>query len=116
MGVVIGVVGVSNALRWLLERHEKLTLGILIGLLVGAVVGLWPFQEGTIPELGAIWKGQTVTEAMLADLDPEDYPTRWFSPSAGQVIGALCLVALGFAMTLGVARIGADPPPASGVK
>ena len=108
LGVVIGVVGVSNVLRWLLARYEKLTLGLLIGLLIGAVVGLWPFQEGVVPELGTAWKGQMVTEAVLADLDPEDYPTRWFSPTAGQVTGSLALIALGFMMTLGVARFGAD--------
>ncbi len=116
IGVVIGVIGVSNALRWLLAHHEKLTLGVLVGLLVGAVVGLWPFQDGVPPEIGSTWKGQVVTDAVLADLDPEDYPTRWFSPSAGQVIGALGLVAVGFVMTLGVARIGGEDPSPSGAE
>ncbi|MEM6929125.1 MAG: DUF368 domain-containing protein [Myxococcota bacterium] len=116
IGVVLGVVGVSNALRWCLANYEKLTLGVLIGLLLGAVVGLWPFQEGVAPEMGSVWKGQLVTEAVLADLDPEDYPTRWFSPSAGQVTGALALIGLGFLMTLGVARIGAEDSPAPGAK
>jgi putative membrane protein len=116
IGVVVGVVAVSNALRFLLERYDKLTLGLLVGLLVGAVVGLWPFQEGFAPELGSFWKGREVTGAVLADLDPEDYPTRWFSPSAGQAIGSLALIALGFAMTLGVARIGADDPPPAGAE
>jgi len=116
IGVVVGVVGVSNLLRCLLERYEKLTLGALIGLLLGAVVGLWPFQEGVPPELGSVWKGQVVSDVLLADLDPEDYPTRWFGPSVGQAISAICLVALGVAMTLGVARIGADDPSPKSVK
>ncbi|MEN0063280.1 MAG: DUF368 domain-containing protein [Myxococcota bacterium] len=109
VGVVVGIVGVSHALRWLLARYETLTLGVLLGLLVGAVVGLWPFQEGFPPELGSVWKGQVVTDAVLADLDAEDYPTRWFRPSALQVLGSLCLIALGFVMTLGIARLGAEP-------
>ena len=45
VGVVAGVVGVSNLLRWLLERYRQPTLGVLLGLLLGAVVGLWPFQQ-----------------------------------------------------------------------
>jgi len=49
LGIVTGVVGVSNLLRWLLEHAEKATLGALLGLLLGAVVGLWPFPEGRNP-------------------------------------------------------------------
>jgi len=52
LGIVAGVVGVSNLLRWLLDRAEKATLGALLGLLLGAVVGLWPFPEGQEPTLG----------------------------------------------------------------
>ncbi len=44
IGVVVGVVGVSNLLRWLMDRYEAATLGALLGLLLGAVVGLYPFQ------------------------------------------------------------------------
>ena len=111
LGVVFGIVAVSNVLKWLLERYERLTLGFLLGLLVGAVVGLWPFQEGVPPELGSMWKGQIVDAAFLAQLDPEDYPTRTFAPSVLQAVGSLALVAVGFAMTLGVARIGESKPP-----
>ena len=52
LGIVVGVVGVSNLLRWLLERAEKATLGALLGLLLGAVVGLWPFTESPDPTPG----------------------------------------------------------------
>ncbi|MHC4995669.1 MAG: DUF368 domain-containing protein, partial [Planctomycetota bacterium] len=44
LGVLLGVVVVSNILKLLLDKCEKLTLGALLGLLFGAVVGLWPFQ------------------------------------------------------------------------
>lgn len=106
VGVVLGVVVVSHLLRWLLERHEKATLGFLLGLLLGAVVGLWPFQEGVAPELGTAWRGEIVTESFLSELDPEDYPTRAFTPSALQVGGSLVLVLLGLGATLAVARVG----------
>lgn len=109
IGVVVGVVGVSNLLKWLLARFEKPTLGVLLGLLLGAVVGLWPFQRSVEPELGVtVLKGQVVTEANLAEFDPEDYPTERFAPSGGQVAGALGLVLAGAGLTLVVSRLGRE--------
>ena len=111
IGVVVGVVAVSNVLKLLLARFEKATLGVLLGLLLGAVVGLWPFQQGVAPDLGDVVKGRVVTEEVLADLDPDDWPTQRFAPSAAQVGGSLLLIGLGLATTLAVARFGADPAP-----
>ena len=45
VGVLIGIVGVSNFIRWSLKRHEQATLGVLIGLLFGSVLGIYPFQD-----------------------------------------------------------------------
>ena len=106
LGVVIGVVVVSNVLKWLLTNYELPTLGSLLGLLVGAVVGLWPFQQGVAPKVGDTFKGQLVTAASLPELKAEDFPTAFFTPSIGQIAGALGLVILGYAITMGVARIG----------
>ena len=110
LGVVLGVVLVSNAIRWLLEHHEKATLGVLLGLLAGAVLGLWPFQQSVEPTLGeTVIKGQLVTQDNLDGFDREDYPTAFFTPTAGQAAGAFGLVVAGFLATTAVARIGRDP-------
>lgn len=111
IGVVVGVVAVSNVLRVLLDRFEKPTLGVLLGLLLGAVVGLWPFQAGVEPQLGDVVKGRVVTEEVLADLDAEDWPTARFTPTPGQIGGSLALIGIGLAVTLAVARFGAEPTP-----
>jgi putative membrane protein len=109
VGVVVGVVAVSNLLRWLLARFEKVTLGVLLGLLLGAVVGLWPFQATVDPILGeTVIKGQVVTAENLTEFDAEDYPTAFFDPSVGQVVGALALVLSGMAVTTAVARFGSS--------
>jgi len=109
IGVLAGIAVVSNLLRYLLHKHEKPTLGVLIGLLVGSVVGLWPFQATTEPVLGeTVIKGQLVTEENLEDFDAEDYPTSFFAPSATQITGSLALVGAGFAITLLIARIGRE--------
>ena len=106
LGVVAGVVIVGNALQWLLDKCRKPTLGALLGLLVGSTVGLWPFQQGVKPEVGSMVKGQAVTAESLAEIDPEDWPTEYFRPASSQVAKSLGLVALGFVITLGVAKIG----------
>ena len=104
----VGVVGVSNVLKWLLGRFEKATLGVLLGLLAGAVVGLWPFQQGVEPQIGDVVKGRVVTEERLAELDAEDWPTAMYAPAPSQVVGSLGLLLVGLALTTGVARVGAS--------
>ena len=105
LGIAAGVAGVANVLRWLLDRHRQVTLGALLGLLFGAVAGLWPFQQPVEPRPGLVLRGQVVTEASLRDIDPADWPLEPFRPSAGHVAGALVLAASGLAATTAIARI-----------
>lgn len=106
IGVVVGIVGVSNVLKWLLKHHEKATLGFLLGLLIGAVVGLWPFQEGVPPEVGDTHKGEVLTVETVGLVEPEDYPTAFFRPDRTQVAGAIGLVFAGFVATALIAKLG----------
>jgi putative membrane protein len=110
LGVAIGVVGVSNALRYLLARFQKATLGFLLGLLLGAVIGLFPFQQPRSPQPGEVIKGRVMTAESIAALRAEDYPSENFRPSSGQILGAVAFIAAGFAVTQLVARIGAGKP------
>ena len=106
IGVVVGVVGVSNLLKWLLDRYEKATLGVLLGLLVGAVVGLYPFQAPVPPVEGDVVKGVVLDATTLADVDPEDWPLERFDPTPGQIAGSLALMLAGLGATLLVDRVG----------
>ncbi len=110
IGVVVGVVGVSNLLRWLLARYGKPTLGALLGLLLGAVVGLWPFQEAHPPEPGQIVSGQTGPIESLAELERRHGTVRVFRPDAAQAATSLGLVVLGLVATTGVGRLGRETP------
>lgn len=47
IGAVLSLVFLSNFLKWMLRHHEKLMLGVLLGLLLGSVVGIWPFDGGS---------------------------------------------------------------------
>jgi hypothetical protein len=104
--VVLGVVGVSNAIRYFLARFEKATLGFLLGLLLGAVIGLWPFQRGRLPEPGETIKGVIITAENVAAVEAEDYPLETFPPRAAHASGAVALIVIGFGITHFVAWIG----------
>ena len=105
IGVVAGVVGVSNLVRWLLKSYRIATLGALMGLVLGAIIGLWPFQAGVAPQVGDIVKGRVVTHESLSGIDAEDWPVAHFSPSGAQLGLALLLVLAGLGATLGLDRL-----------
>jgi len=106
IGVVIGIVGVSNLLTWLMDRYEKPTLGVLLGLLFGAVVGLWPFRTPVPPQPGDVVLGQTLDAASVAGVDPKYWALARFDPTPQQAGLSLALVAAGLATTLAISRIG----------
>jgi len=84
LGVIAGIVVVSNLVRFTLEHYEKATLGVLLGLLFGSVLGIWPFQTAV----------------------KEGAPRTFFAPSAGQIAAGLGLVLAGFLITVLIDRIG----------
>ena len=110
VGVGVGVLVVSNVVKVVLQRYEQLTLGALMGLLVGAVLGLWPFQEGVPPRVGDVFKGRVLTAARLAELTPDKYPTELYAPGFSTVMMAVGLVAAGYLVTTFVAHVGGAKP------
>ncbi len=112
IGVLLGVAVVSNVLKWVLHRYERVTLGVLLGLIIAAPAGLYPFRDGVLPEIGDTIKGELVTEENLIEMQSPDNAKDWkqetFTPSAMQVVGSLGLIVLGFGMTVGIARVGRE--------
>lgn len=45
LGAVIGLAAFVQVLRWLLERHHRITLAIMTGLMAGSLRALWPWQD-----------------------------------------------------------------------
>lgn len=107
VGVILGIVLVSNGVRWLLRHHRHPTLGVLLGLLLGAVAGLWPYRTPVAPEVGSYVRGVLIENELQASEVPLKHrPTVGFTPTplvAGASIG---LVLLGLGISLGVSRIG----------
>lgn len=110
IGVAIGVLLISNLIKVVLERYEQPTLGVLMGLLVGAVLGLWPFQEGVAPKVGELFKGRVMTAELLAQLNPDKYPTEFYAPTFTGVMMAIGLLGAGYMITTLVAHVGGAKP------
>lgn len=116
VGVLLGIVLVSNVVRWLLERHRAITLGALLGLLLGAVAGLWPFRAAILPEVGSVIRGQQITTTAEAEAVELKYrPTAAYAPSPGRVVGAVGLILVGGLASVLLGRFGRDPKPAQDV-
>lgn len=48
-GAVIGLLSFSKLLRWLLARHEPMTMAALCGIMLGSLRKVWPFKVDTTP-------------------------------------------------------------------
>lgn len=141
IGAGLGIALLSNLLKALLQRFSAPSHGVLLGLLLGSVLGLYPFQRPVHPELAVrdvrkavvavVVDGEPVAEvaAALDDLDAEGLEVlaqRWagrtkgdlkraglrlerFTPGALEVVSAVLLFLLGFAVTRRLGRGGASP-------
>ncbi|MCK4341409.1 MAG: DUF368 domain-containing protein [Phycisphaerae bacterium] len=45
LGAILGIIGLSNVLKLLLHRFARPTIGVLLGILLGSIIGLWPFGK-----------------------------------------------------------------------
>jgi len=104
-GMVVGLVSVSLATKWALSRFPRATYGLLLGLLTGSVVGLFPFQRGIPPKVGDIIKAQPVTAESLSGIDPEDWPVEFFTPSMLEAAVSVILILVALALTITLCRL-----------
>ena len=80
--------------------------GVLLGLLLGAVVGLYPFQEAVAPEPGFEIHGMPIPISELAEIPEEDWPLERFDPAPRDVGSAAAIALLGLVLTTAIARFG----------
>lgn len=70
IGVVLGIGLLSNVLKVLLARWSRPSHGVLLGLLLGSVLGLWPFRDAVHPRL-VTREGVDAVERLLAGEEPQ---------------------------------------------
>ena len=62
LGIITGLKLFSKILKWLIENHEKKTLSILMGIMIGSLPEIWPLK--TYHSMGA-W----VSDHAVVDLN-----------------------------------------------
>lgn len=62
VGCVIGILGFSKFLHWLLKHYERATMLTLVGFVIGALVKVWPWNDMT-----AVAEGQLLRSGMTAE-------------------------------------------------
>lgn len=45
VGALIGILSFARLMSYLLRRFRAVTIGLLVGLMIGCLRGIWPFQE-----------------------------------------------------------------------
>lgn len=107
IGAALGIFLLSRVFHRLLHADRKATIGTLIGLLVGALVELWPFQRIVEPHVGDVVGGRILTQELLNQLPSWRFPSEFYMPDAREIIGAVLFFAFGAAITALGARFGA---------
>ena len=46
-GCLVGLLSFSHFLKWLLHRRHDATMAVLVGLMIGSLYKIWPFQQVT---------------------------------------------------------------------
>ena len=106
VGVALGIALTAFIMRTLLQKHESATTGVLLGLLLGAVLGLWPFRVGVQPEIGDVIRGQTITTVEQRNqVKPKYWRTEAFTPDLQEIMLAALATAIGFGTAWGVGRL-----------
>lgn len=101
IGAVVGILGFSKFLHWLLARWNKETLVVLAGFIIGSLVKVWPWSN---------------TEAIVRSQFPElahieaPIPTGVLEQYAGsvdmQVWSAVLFAVIGFCLVTGIELVG----------
>lgn len=126
LGAAGGLAVLSNALKYLLHHYEKATVGFLLGMLLGSVLGLWPFgrrpteeilERRSLAELvhfadrnGIALADPLDHEACVAQIQTDWQNARSVSVPPSQKAAAAVFLILGLAITTLLGRLSSSQP------
>lgn len=84
LGAIVGLVSIVRVVKWLLDRHRRITLLAMAGLMLGSLRALWPWQASPIDD-------DHGTGSLLAPTDPVLAPIVLAIAGAAAVIVLLVI-------------------------
>ena len=102
VGAVIGVFTMSRVLHWGYERYRDQVLALLIGIMLGSLNKIWPWQEVLATEVDSSGResvtfSRSVSPSTFANL--ESNPVFGTDPALGS---AVLIMVLTFAAIIGL--------------
>lgn len=101
LGCLTGLLAFSRILKWLLAKHHDRTLAFLVGLMLGSLYKIWPFQTVTPETAGLAFKEQVFVHSTP-------------SGDIASVAGVVALVMLAAVGTMVLEKVGARFAPTMG--
>ena len=116
-GAVVGILGFSKFLNWLLARWNKETLVVLAGFIIGSLVKVWPWSNTAAivcSQFPAVAKLEEMTEAAAesgigAEAAQKVYDAAVASHASmiePQIFSAVVFALIGFCLVTGVEMAG----------
>ena len=125
VGAVVGILGFSKFLHWLLARWNKETLIVLAGFIIGSLVKVWPWSNmpaivcSQFPAVAALSEaaeeaaeaaaGSGPLAAAAADAAQKAYETAVTSHASmiePQIFSAVVFAVIGFCLVTGIEAVG----------
>lgn len=101
IGAVVGILGFSKFLHWLLARWNKETLIVLAGFIIGSLVKVWPWSNAE-----AIVTSQFPELAAMAETLPDGIPAeivnQYMDSADLHIIGAVIFALIGFSLVTSI--------------
>jgi putative membrane protein len=97
IGAVVGILGFSKLLRWVLSRWHKETLIVLAGFIIGSLVKVWPWSNGE-----AIVRSQFPELAAMEDALPAEIISQHISRADMHIGGAVIFAIIGFSLVTAI--------------
>ena len=101
VGAVVGILGFSKFLHWLLARWHKETLIVLAGFIIGSLVKVWPWSNGEAIVTSQFPELATLAETTQSGL-PAEIVSQYMTSADMHIGGAIIFALIGFTLVTGI--------------
>ena len=105
IGAVVGILGFSKFLHWLLARWNKEALIVLAGFIIGSLVKVWPWSNTEAIVLSQFPDAALLAESLDGHL-PAEVLAQYSGSTDPHIAGAILFALIGFGLVTGIELAG----------